>query len=91
MHTKPVILYKANAAVPAILSPNAVVVKRDGSIYANKAELTAYVDTLYVPPTSDTYLCVICSCAIEYEYVDSSEVPSGAFNCTCGKKIFEYS
>ena len=71
MPTKPIIKYQGMVEVPNVLSPTAIVRKRVGSEFVNWAdvtELTNFIDTLYVPPTSDTYMYIICGCGEEYTY-----------------------
>jgi len=56
----------------------------------NKTELTDYIDTLYVPPTSDTYMFIKCQCGTEYVYATKTTVPATNVTCTCGRKVIEY-
>ena len=77
MAEKPVIIYQAGPDSP-ITHNVSIVQKRteDSSVnWANKAELVAYVDQLYVPPTSDTYLYIQCTCGRNYDYATSGDVP----------------
>lgn len=94
MPTKPVIKYQCKAAVPVALNPNAIVMKKVGQSYVNwenKTELTDFIDLLYVPPTSDTYMYAICCCGKDYIYTTKDDVPATDVTCTCGKKVIEYS
>jgi hypothetical protein len=86
--TKPVISFIIDCKVP-LAAQKCAVLKRNGSYYQNKKELTDYVDQLFVPPTSDTYLHVKCSCGLEYQY-SKDTVPVTNLNCSCGNKLFEY-
>lgn len=94
MPRKPVIKYQANK-IPIEGELNVAIVRKVISKteyvnWADKTEFTNAVDQLYVPPTSDTYVYIICQCSIEYIYADKTEVPSSNLTCTCGRKIIEY-
>jgi len=92
MPTKPVITYKDNNA-PASTKSGSIVMKRVGSTYqnwANKTELTDMIDVCYAPPTSDTYLYIICGCGEEYTYTTKNDVPDSNVTCSCGRKVIEY-
>ena len=91
MATKPVISFEAKSKVPVALVNKSLVAKKTGDNYTNKTERTDYVDTLYVHPSSDTYLYAKCQCGQEYSYVDKAAVPSSNLNCSnCSRKIIEY-
>jgi hypothetical protein len=95
MATKPVVSYEADQIFPLTTQLNkAIVMKKLSKTsyrnWTNKAELTAYVDTLYVPPRSDCYLFVKCQCGVEYTYATKTAVPSANVTCTCGRKVIEY-
>lgn len=87
---KPIITYKRDSLLPLELSNRSLICKRDGSEFANKQELTDFVDTLYVPPTSDTYILANCSCSRNYSYATKEDVPEENINCVCERKILEY-
>lgn len=92
MATKPVINYQAGSDNP-ITRPISVVQKRLEVGYenwANKTEMTDFVDQLFVPPTSDSYINIVCSCGLEYDYVDKAAVPSVDLDCSCGRKLIKY-
>lgn len=92
--TKPVVKYttievpiNGNLNVPIVRKK---VTKTEYVNWADKTEFTDAVDLLYVPPTSDTYVYIICQCGQEYIYVDKTEVPSSNLTCSCGRKVIEY-
>lgn len=58
--------------------------------WANKTELTDFVDSLYVPPKSDTYMYIICQCGAEYIYVTKDDVPDTNVVCSCGRNVLIY-
>jgi hypothetical protein len=90
--SKPIIEY-IGSKLPPPMDPLAVVKKMAKTDYRNwhdKAELTAYVDSLEPGPAVDIYLWVTCGCGKEYEYVTKTDVPAGDVVCTCGKNIFKY-
>lgn len=90
MATKPRLGFTSNKR-PQPLDDNAPIVKKnDNTLYANKTELTDYIDLLYVHPSSDTYLYAECECGIEYEYATKNDVPASDVTCTCGRRIIEY-
>jgi len=94
MAIKPVIHYHADQRPFQLDNDSPIVRKKiDKTTYenwANKTELTDFIDSLYVPPTSDTYLCIICQCGTQYTYVDKNAVPSTDFTCSCGRKVIKY-
>ena len=94
MPKKPVIKYTTNKLpVNGVLNISIVQKKISKTEYINwadKTEFTNATDLLYVPPTSDTYVYIICQCGIEYIYVDKTEVPSSNLTCSCGRKVIEY-
>ena len=94
MPRKPVVKYTTKA-VPIDGDLNVSIVrnkisKTDYVNWENKQEFTDAVDQLYAPPTSDTYVYIICQCGHEYIYTDKTEVPSSSLICTCGRKVIEY-
>jgi len=92
MPTKPILQYRGGPERPLTLDGNKAIVKQsDGNLWANKTALTDYIDSLYVPPTSDTYLYVVCQCGTAYTYMLKADVPSSNVTCSCGRKIIEYS
>jgi len=56
----------------------------------DKKELTDYIDSLYVPSTSNCYLHIKCHCGVEYVYLNKIEVPAENKICICGHKIIVY-
>jgi len=90
MAIKPRIQYKDTVFLPSEITQKPLIRRRDGINWADKAELTDYVDSLYVAPTSDTYLQAICKCGLEYSYTTKEDVPDTDFDCSCGREIFEY-
>ena len=95
MSTKPVISYEVNQKIPLDTELNVSIVRKKltKTSYRNwndKTEFVDYVDTLYVPPTSDCYVYIKCQCGELFEYVDSSAVPSDNVICSCGRKVIEY-
>jgi len=93
MPTKPIATYKA-VDRPLALDENAAICrKRSGSTFSdwsNKTELTDFIDSLYKPQTSDTYLYIVCGCGTEYIYTLKADVPSSNVTCPCGRKVIEY-
>ena len=90
MAIKPRIQYKDAVTLPNEITQKPLIRKKSGTNWADKAELTDYVDSLYVAPTSDTYLQAICRCGEEYSYASKEDVPATDFDCSCGREIFEY-
>ena len=94
MATKPRIQYQAQERPLALDNDAAIVRKKVNKTtfvnWANKTELTDFIDALYVHPLSDTYLYVICQCGTEYPYTTKANVPSSNVTCSCGRKIIEY-
>ena len=91
---KPVISYETYM-IPLIPELNVSIVRKkiDKKTYRNwndKTEFIAYVDSLYVPPTSNCYVHIKCQCDQLFEYVNSSVVPSSSVVCDCGRKVIEY-
>ena len=94
MPVKPIIYYEANV-VPTELHNNSAIVRKkvDETTYvnwANKAELTDFIDLLYVHPLSDTYLAITCQCGREYNYTAKADVPKGDVACSCGREVIVY-
>ena len=94
MATKPVITYQS-AIRPLTLDNNAAIVREkiDSTTYQNwadKSSLVTYVDSLYVPPTSDTYMLIHCGCGSDYTYANSAAVPASDMTCSCGRWVFKY-
>ena len=80
---------------PLTLDNNAAIVRKRVNKttfvnWNNKAELTNFIDSLYVHPLSNTYLYIICQCRREFIYSDKASVPSSNVNCSCGRKVIEY-
>ncbi len=95
MPTKPVVKY-TTVEIPVEGDLNVSIVRKkvtktDYVNWADKQEFTDAVDMLYVPPTSDTYVYIICQCGQEYIYANKTEVPSSSLTCPCGRKVIEYS
>jgi len=90
MATKPRISYEDKVTLPNEITPKPLIRKRNGTNWNDKTELTDYIDTLYAPPSSDTYLSAICRCGTEYNYATKNDVPATDFDCSCGREIFEY-
>ena len=90
MATKPILSYKDQVSLPPEITPKPLVRKRSGEDWANKTELTDFIDQLWVHPSSDTYLQAVCRCKLEYNYPAKEDVPATDFDCTCGREIFEY-
>jgi len=91
MATKPVISFVDNKR-PTELDGNLPIVKKsDGNLYANKTELVAYIDTLWVHPDSDTYLYIKAHDDEEFIYATKDDVPADTVTATCGRKVIEYS
>lgn len=95
MAYKPVISYEVQQALPLVSQLNVSIVRKkiDKTTYRNwnnKFEFISYVNTLYVHPSSDCYVHIKCQCSTEYNYVNSSVVPSSNVTCSCGRKIIEY-
>ena len=95
MAYKPRVKYQANAIFPLKIDDLPIVRKRisknDYVNFANKKDLTDFIDALYNPPTSDTYMQVICCCGQEFNYTTITEVPDSKITCSCGKVIIQYS
>ena len=94
MAIKPRISYVAQLR-PLTLDANASVVRKkvDESTmvnWANKTELTDFVDSLYVHPSSNSYVWIKCQCGIEYNYATKTAVPSGNITCACGRRVIKY-
>jgi hypothetical protein len=95
MATKPVISYVANQILPLIPELNVSVIQKKVSKtefinWANKTELTDYVDLLYVHPLSDCYIYLQCQCGMIHEFVNKAAVPDTNLTCDCGRKLIEY-
>jgi len=93
MAHKPRLKVQANASYPLALKNESLVIKRVDDTYenfSNKTDLTDFIDTLYDPPTSDTYLQAICGCGRDYTYATKAAVPISNVTCSCGRKIIEY-
>jgi len=90
MANKPVISYVANETILNIPIVRKKVSKTSYVNWTDKTEFTNYVDTLYVPPTSDCYVYIKCQCGIEYEYENKTAVPESNLTCSCGRKVIEY-
>ena len=94
MAVKPIIKYQASSIpINSALNVSIVQKKVDPTTFvnfANKTELTDFIDLLYVPPTSDTYLEIVCQCAVEYVYAVKEDVPATNLVCDCGRKVIEY-
>lgn len=95
MAVKPVIMFICEDRMPLVPLLNVSIVrnKLSKTNYRNwndKLELTTYIDSLYVHPLSDCYLCVRCQCGVEYEYENKTSVPSHNITCVCGRKVIEY-
>ncbi len=91
---KPVISYTTNK-IPLIPQLNVSIIRKQESPsyfrnWNNKTEFTNFVDTLYVPPTSNCYVYIRCQCRSEYAYASKTEVPDGNITCHCGRKVIEY-
>ena len=92
MAIKPIVKYQADAKFPMI-SISVIRKRISKNNYVNftdKTDLIDFVDSLYEPPSSDTYMQVICSCGIEYPYATSTDVPSSDLSCSCGRVILKY-
>ena len=94
MPTKPVIKYQA-ARMPLDTALNSSIAcmqvsSTENRNWNNKAEFTDYVDQLYVPPSSDTYVYIICQCGAEFVYATKADVPSSNVVCDCGRKVLIY-
>ena len=94
MSYKPRLKFQANANFPLTLGNESLVIKRVAKNtyekFADKTYLTDYIDALYSPPASDTYLQATCGCGIDYSYTAKTDVPVGDVTCSCGRKIVEY-
>jgi len=95
MAIKPRVEYRAQLR-PLNLDDNASIVKKKINKthyvnWANKTELTNYIDSLYVHPSSDTYLFIVCQCGNQFSYSNKTNVPSSNVTCNCGRKAIEYS
>ena len=94
MAYKPRLKFQAEANYPLTLKNESLIIKRVAKNtyenFADKIDLTDYIDTIYDPPTSDTYLQAICSCGIDYSYATKTAVPAANVTCSCGRKILEY-
>jgi hypothetical protein len=95
MAHKPVISYQAEEILPLTPQLNVSIVRKrltktSYRNWNNKTEFTDMIDTLYVPPTSDTYVFVKCQCGTEYAYANKTAVPSANTTCSCGRKVIEY-
>jgi hypothetical protein len=94
MAYKPRLKFKADANYPLALKNESLVLKRIAkNTYENftdKTDLTDYIDEMYCPPTSDTYLQAICGCGQDYSYATKTAVPAMSVICSCGRKIIEY-
>lgn len=93
MPIKPRIKFQANN-IPLIAQLNTSIVRKrleSGYVnFTNKTDLTDYVDQLYNPPMSDTYLYIVCQCKKEFIYTTKSDVPSSNVICNCGRKVIIY-
>jgi len=91
---KPRILYRGTLLPTAITNNHPIIRQKiDKTTYqnwANKTALTDFVDSLYTPPDSDTYLYLKCGCGLEYIYATKTDVPAANTNCSCGQKLFQY-
>jgi hypothetical protein len=95
MICKPVISYAAEQILPLNENLNKSIVskKLTKTSYRNwndKDEFVSYVDSLYVPPTSNCYVYIRCQCGAEYDYPSKVGVPSENLICGCGRKVIEY-
>jgi len=94
MATKPRVKYQADAKFPAMMMSIPVVrnriSKKDYVNFTNKTELIDFIDSLYEPPSSDTYMQVICSCGMEHAYTTSTDVPNSNVTCSCGRVLIKY-
>lgn len=92
---KPIVHYIADMKVPIDSTLNISIVRKKISKtnyvnWINKSELTTFIDTLYIPPTSDCYMCVTCQCGTDFSYSIKQEIPTHNVTCTCGRKVLEY-
>lgn len=92
---KPIIKYEASS-IPFLVNLTKSVIqkkvnKTTYTTWADKNEFTDYVDTLFAPTASDTYLYIKCHCDEEYTYANKSDVPGTDIDCSCGQKLLEYS
>ena len=95
MAYRPRVKYQADAKFPLTTMMNISVIRKRISKnnyvnFTDKADLVDFVDSLYEPPTSDTYLQAICSCGMDHSYTTSADVPSSDLTCTCGRVILKY-
>ncbi len=89
---KPIVAYMANK-LPFVLE--LPIVRRRVSETADrnfndKAELTAFVDSIRASVTVDGYVGVTCSCGHQYDYVTKNDVPSTDVVCACGRDVLIY-
>ena len=94
MSTKPIISYRTEKK-PLTLDGNKSIVQKKVSKteyrnFTNKTELTDFVDTFYIPPTSDTYMEITCQCGTKYTYATKTAVPATNITCSCGRKVIQY-
>ena len=89
MAIKPRVKFVGKAKLPLAMS-KPIVIKRDGTNWANRSELQDFVDEQYVPPKSDTYLLAVCSCGEEFSYAEKDDVPDTEVNCVCERPILKY-
>jgi len=89
---KPIVEYQANK-LPFVLEMPIVRKRLTNSSDRNfndKAEFTAFVDSIRPSLRVDGYVGVTCSCGKKYEYAAKNDVPSSNVVCTCGRDVLIY-
>lgn len=95
MAIHPKITYQASSALPLTdkLNTSIVQCQIDNVTYRNwrdKQELTDFIDPLFTPPDSDTYMEIICQCGNVYDYATKNDVPASSLVCSCGRNALIY-
>ena len=88
----PIVSYSATK-LPFVLELS--IVRRRVSVTADrnfndKAELTAFVDSIRASRRVDGYVGVTCSCGNKFDYATKNDVPSTDVVCSCGRDVLIY-
>ncbi len=88
----PIVAYSASS-LPFVLELPIVrkrVSQTEERNFNDKAELTAFVDSIRASRRVDGYVGIVCSCGHKYDYVTENDVPSTSVVCTCGRDVLIY-
>lgn len=88
----PIVGYKANK-LPFVLELPIVrkrISTNKGRNFNDKAELTAFIDSIKPSRRVDGYLGITCSCGKQYDYAVKNNVPSSNVVCSCGRDVLIY-